>query len=154
MKDRNILDALTGKKGVASYTSSSNIDDFFKVFLFASDNSNVEWALHRGQDNSYTIGTKHDKISAGNWEDYGIKKPIASVHSHPNIPNNLLDETFSMGFIRVGQGKAQFIYDKDWYNAREDIKNNNTKARKSYVYFPKSKNIYYLSYNGPKLIKK
>ena len=92
--------------------------------------------------------------SAGTWEDYGIKKPIASIHSHPNIPNNVLDETFSMGFIRVGQGKAQFIYGKDWYNAREDIKNNNTKARKSYVYFPKSKNIYYLSYNGPKLIKK
>ena len=154
VKDRNILDALTDKKGVASYTSSSNIDDFFKVFLFASDNSNVEWVVHRGQDNRYTIGTMHDDESAGTWEDYGIKKPIASIHSHPNIPNNVLDETFSMGFIRVGQGKAQFIYGKDWYNAREDIKNNNTKARKSYVYFPKSKNIYYLSYNGPKLIKK
>ena len=154
LDNSSILEALAGKNGVASYTSSTNIDDFFKVFLFASDNSNVEWALHRGQDNSYTIGTMHDDESAGNWEDYGIKKPIASIHSHPNIPNNVLDETFSMGFIRAGHGKAQFIHGKDWHNAREDIKNNNTKARKSYVYFPISKNIYYLSYNGPKLIKK
>lgn len=110
VRNRDILDALTDKKGIASYTSSTNIDDFFKVFLFAADNSNVEWALHRGSDTSYTIGTMHDDESAGNWEDYGIKKPIASIHSHPNIPNNVLDETFSMGFIRVGQGKAQFIY--------------------------------------------
>lgn len=44
--------------------------------------------------------------SAGNWEEYGIQKPIASIHSHPNIPNNVLDEIFSMGFIRAGYGKA------------------------------------------------
>lgn len=134
VKDRNILDALTDKKGVASYTSSTNIDDFFKVFLFAADNSNVEWVVHRGQDNRYTIGTMHDDESAGTWEDYGIKKPIARIHSHPNIPNNVLDETFSMGFIRAGHGKVQFIHGKDWHNARENIKNNNTKARKSYVF--------------------
>ena len=24
-----------------------DIDDFFKVFLFAADNSDVEWSLHR-----------------------------------------------------------------------------------------------------------
>ena len=86
VKDRNILDALADKKGVASYTSSTNIDDFFKVFLFSSDNSNVEWALHRGQDNSYTIGTSHKE---GGVAAYSVlskvdELPIASLYSHPD----------------------------------------------------------------------
>ena len=87
VKDRNILDALTDKKGVASYTSSSNIDNFFKVFLFAADNSNVEWALHRGQDNSYTIGTSHNEEGVAAYSVLrGIDKfPLASVHSHPDV---------------------------------------------------------------------
>lgn len=65
VNNRKILDAFTGKDGIASYTDDSNIDDFFKVFLFAADNSNVEWALHGGRDNRYTLGAKHDQIFAG-----------------------------------------------------------------------------------------
>ena len=86
VKDRNILDALTDKKGVASYTSSTNIDDFFKVFLFAADNSNVEWALHRGQDNSYTIGTSHSEkgVAAYSVLSKVDELPIDSLYSHPD----------------------------------------------------------------------
>ena len=87
VKDRNILDALTDKKGIASYTSSTNIDDFFKVFLFAADNSNVEWALHRGSDTSYMIGTSHREKGVAAYSVLrGIDKfPLASVHSHPDV---------------------------------------------------------------------
>ena len=138
VKDRNILDALTDKKGVASYTSSSNIDDFFKVFLFASDNSNVEWALHRGQDNSYTIGTKHDKGSAGTWEDYGIKKPIASVHSHPDEPNSFYYERCSMSH--------------DYDNVTDEVEKYGQQMRLNYVYFPNSTRLYHVEPSGVRYI--
>lgn len=78
-----------------------------------------------------TITTIHDELNAGSWEDLGISKPKATIHSHPNVLNTTYDENFSMGFVREG----------------------NNKARRSYVYFPNSKNIYYITYNGPKLIK-
>ena len=72
---------------MASYTGDSNIDDFFKVFLFAADNSDVEWALHRGRDNTYTIGTSHRTQGV---DSYSVligrdEIPIASIHSHPNV---------------------------------------------------------------------
>ena len=123
VKDRGILDAFTNKSDVASYTTSANIDDVFKVFKFAADNTNVEWVIHRGEGDQYTIGTKHDKISAGNWEDYGIQKPIASVHSHPDVPTTVKEERGSMSH--------------DWKN-----------ARMSYIYFSNSRRLYYIEPQG------
>ena len=146
LDNSSILEALAGKNGVASYTSSTNIDDFFKVFLFASDNSNVEWALHRGQDNSYTIGTKHDKGSAGTWEDYGIKKPIASVHSHPLRSKSFLKESESMGYyddILLG----------DRANVVNDVDANGKQTRYNYVYFKNTGHLYHVEYYKPRFIK-
>ena len=93
VKNPEILSNLEGG-GIQYYTSAGNIDDFFKVFLFAADNSNVEWALHRGKDNRYTIGTSHLTAEVVSYEALtnDSKLPIASVHSHPN------DDTHSMGY--------------------------------------------------------
>ncbi len=152
VKNPEILIQLEGK-GLRSYTSENGLNDVVNVFKFAADNSDVEWALHQG-NNTYSITTKNEEESAGNWEDYGIGKPVATIHSHPNIPNNELDETFSMGFLREGPGSARALIGYDWYNVRNDVNKNGSKARKSYVYFPESKNIYYITYNGPKFVKK
>ncbi len=139
LTNSNILEALADKKGIASYTSSSNIDDFFKVFLFASDNSNVEWALHRGQDNSYTIGTKHDKISAGNWEDYGLTEmPISSMHSHPDEPNSFYYERYSMSH--------------DYDNVTDEVEKYGQQMRLNYVYFPNSTRLYHVEPSGVRYI--
>lgn len=59
-----------------------------------------------------------------------------------------------MGFLKEGPGVARALIGYDWDNVRNDIDNNGSKARKSYVYFPISKRIYYVTYNGPKFIKK
>lgn len=139
--------------GVRSYTSINGLNDIVNVFKFAADNSDVEWALHQGAS-GYSITTSSNESSVGNWEDYGIEKPIATIHSHPNIPNNIEDEVFSMGFLKEGPGVARALIGYDWDNVRNDIDNNGSKARKSYVYFPISKRIYYVTYNGPKFIKK
>ena len=134
VNDRGILDAFTNKSDVASYTTSVNIDDVFKVFKFAADNTNVEWVIHRGEGDQYTIGTKHDEISAGNWEDYGIQKPIASVHSHPDVPTTVEEESRSMSH--------------DWKNAKREAKEYGPNARISYIYFSNSHRLYYIEPQG------
>ena len=106
-----------------------------------------------GSGNEYTITTIHDESKAGSWEDLGISKPKATIHSHPNVPNTTYDENYSMGLVREENNKARAFLDCDWDNVRKDIEKNHLKARRSYVYFPNSKNIYYITYNGPKLIK-
>ena len=135
------------------YTTDENVDDIFNIFKFAADNTSVEWVVHKNGD-AYTLGTIHDSDRAGNWEDYGLEKPDASVHSHPGIPATKNDEEVSMGIYREGPNKARAIIGNDWYNVRQDIDKNGKTARKSYVYFPISKNYYVITYNGPRLIKR
>jgi len=139
VNNRRILDAFAGKDGTASYTDYSDIDDFFKVFLFAADNSNVEWALHRGQDNSYTIGTKRNKLSAGHWEDYGLTKmPVSSVHSHPDEPNTIDKEIGSMSY--------------DYKNVEKEVMEYGQQMRLNYVYFPNSTRLYHVEPSGVRYI--
>jgi len=139
VNNRRILDAFIGKDGTASYTDEANIDDFFKVFLFAADNSNVEWALHRGQDNSYTVGTKHDKYTAGNWADYGLTEmPISSIHSHPDEPSDIDSERYSMFY--------------DYNNVTDEVNKYGRQVRLNYVYFPNSTRLYHVEPSGVRYI--
>ena len=151
VRDRAILDALSEGTDISSFSSRKNIDDIFNVFKFASDNSDVEWVVHRN-DVSYTIGTQHDSNTSGSWGDYGLSKPQVSVHSHPDVQPD--EELFSMGFVLESPTSARAIIDKDWYNARNDILQNSSSARMSYVYFPYSSNLYYVGYNRPMFIRK
>lgn len=152
--NENILKALGVTNGsFSSFTSKTGINDIFKVFKFASDNTDVEWVVHKNGD-AYTLGTKHDPDNSGGWVDYGLEKPDASVHSHPGIPNTKEDEVSSMGVYLEGANKARAYIGNDWYNVRKDVDKNGKAARKSYVYFPISKNMYIITYNGPRLLKR
>ncbi len=156
VKDRRFLDELSkaqSNKEVSKTSTDDTVDDIFNIFKFAADNTSVEWVIHKN-GKSYTLGTIHDTDKAGGWEDYGLEKPDASVHSHPDIPATKNDEEFSMGLYREGPNKARAIIGNDWYNVRQDIDKNGKAARKSYVYFPISKNYYIITYNGPRLIKR
>ena len=137
VKNSDILSNLEGN-GIQYYTSAGNIDDFFKVFLFAADNSDVEWALHRGKDNMYTIGSSHltDKVASYETLTKDSKLPVASVHSHPN------DDTHSMG------------YDGNNYAGSDLCCLHNGKSPKyNYVYFPDYKSIYLVGWVQPVYIK-
>ena len=75
VSDRSILDDLTktevktdGGAEVSSHSSKTGINDMFKVFKFASDNTKVEWVIHRNGD-TYTIGTGHKTDNAASWGD-------------------------------------------------------------------------------------
>ena len=54
VSNRTILDALSSKTDLVSYTGSDSVDDIFKIFKFVADHSNVEWVVHKNEQ-VYTI---------------------------------------------------------------------------------------------------
>ncbi|MBO5193261.1 MAG: hypothetical protein J6B62_00030, partial [Bacteroidales bacterium] len=151
--NENILKALGVTNGsFSSFTSKTGINDIFKVFKFASDNTDVEWVVHKNGD-TYTLGTKHDPDNSGGWVDYGLEKPDASVHSHPGNIFGAAKELESMGFIREDRIHARTINGSDWSNVRDDVHENGKQTRMNYVYFQKSHNLYHVEYNKPRYIR-
>lgn len=128
------------RKKIYSYTTSEgNIDNVFKIFEFAANNTKLEWALHRGQDNRYTVGTISSTTSAGNWEDYGLAEmPISSVHSHPDEPNSFDHERSSMSY--------------DYNNVTDEAEKYGRQMRLNYVYFPNSTRLYHVEPSGIRYI--
>ncbi len=152
VSDRSILDDLTktevktdGGAEVSSHSSKTGINDMFKVFKFASDNTKVEWVIHRNGD-SYTIGTGHKTDNAASWEDYVGAMPNATVHSHPGINAIVSEETYSMGY-------GATVRNNDQNNFKLDVKKYGIAARKNYVYFPNSGRLYKVGYNNAFFIK-
>ena len=148
--NENILKALGVTNGsFSSFTSKTGINDIFKVFKFASDNTDVEWVIHRNGD-AYTLGTKHDPGNSGGWVNYGLEKPDASVHSHPGEDLiNTKKEIESMGYWPEGIG-----WGSDWQHVIDDVDTNGKYARLSYVYFPNSTNLYFVGYYNARYIRK
>ena len=152
VSDRSILDDLTktevktdGGTEVSSHSSKTGINDMFKVFKFASDNTKVEWAIHRNGD-TYTIGTGHKTDNAASWEDYVGAMPNATVHSHPGTWQDMADEINSMGY-----GSA--FYNTDKTHAKQEIDKYGSKARINYVYFPVSRRLYKVGYYNASFIR-
>ena len=148
--NENILKALGVTNGsFSSFTSKTGINDIFKVFKFASDNTDVEWVIHRNGD-AYTLGTKHDPGNSGGWVNYGLEKPDASVHSHTGEDLiNTKKEIESMGYWPEGIG-----WGSDWQHVIDDVDTNGKYARLSYVYFPNSTNLYFVGYYNARYIRK
>ena len=128
-------------KEIYSYTASEgNIDNVFKIFKFAANNTKVEWALHRGQGNVYTLGTSLDDSMVDSYFTMTGEEslPIASMHSHPNTT-----DITTMG------------YSSDTYSRSDQWKVNNSIAPKlNYVYFPKSRSLYLVGQYSPYYIRK
>ena len=152
VKDRSSLDELSevqGDKKVSKTSTDGNVDDIFNIFKFAADNTSVEWVIHKNGD-AYTLGTIHDSYNAGSWEDYGLEKPDASVHSHPGVDISEKAELNSMGYrIEKGQKKAS----GDWKNVVIDFKKNGKQTRMNYVYFPNSSHLYHVEPRTPRYIR-
>ncbi len=153
VNNSDILQALANKNAsnFSSFTSTTGINDIFKVFKFAADNTKAEWVIHKNGE-TYTLGTKHDEDRVGGWKDYGLAKPDASVHSHPGIGTSEKEELYSMG-LEQESGKVSIIYPSDWHSVRNDIKQNGRYTRLNYVYFPNSSHLYFVAYKKPQYIR-
>jgi len=95
---------------------------------------------------TYYLQSDGTMIREGEEEDYGLDKPIASVHSHPDVIPSLEKEKESMGYWPID-------YVAEAFNSRKDIRNNGSTARKSYVYFPNSSRLYFVGYYEPRYIR-
>lgn len=137
-------------KEIYSYTASEgNIDNVFKIFKFAADNTSKEWTIHRGYENNYTIGMIGESAGTSGWSPYGITKPIASIHSHPMESSNMTQEIESMGYDIDDE-----LAFGDWANVINDVDVNGKQTRYNYVYFPKTGHLFHVEYYAPRYIKK
>ena len=91
--DRTILTDLSeNKRGFSgSYTISKDKNKSFKVFLFAANNSDVEWGIdgyRTSSGNEYFIRTSHQKDAVAmstSLAGYNEYTQVFKIHSHPAI---------------------------------------------------------------------
>jgi len=111
-----------------------------QVFKFLADNTNVEWLLLKGCNNSLLLGTQHltdriDEKSLYFWVEKDGKEdvfnqPVYRLHNHPP---GYQSEVSSMEV------------DYDNYLS--------TPSTPSFIYFNTSGNLYSLTPRGPQLLK-
>lgn len=103
----------------------------------------MEWALHRGQDNTYTIGTSHSKTGVATYQilSGNSELPVASVHSHPNSDTSYYNEKFEMGYLGG-------TIPNDYYFVSEG-----KSPKYNYVYYPSSRRLYNVELYDPRFIK-
>ena len=155
LKDQTILESLLevsdgrGLDGEAlriSKASSKHADDVFRLFLFLSNNSQFEWAVHR-KGNNYTIGTARSKRNVASAYSFGVDNPDASVHSHPGDKYREQTEAIeSMGYDK---------YDPmgDWANVLENYYKTGNSESSNYVYFPANNRLYNVGVFSPLYIR-
>jgi RHS repeat-associated protein len=135
--DRNILDQLTKSKEMKmtysdgyvekvdsreARTDKNGADEMISIFMFMADNTNVEWNFsHAKVDGEEKYGIRTLGYSEETRSPFKGNDLITSLHSHPDIPNNVKEEQSSM---RIDRG------------------NSNSRNYNQYVYFPISTRLY------------
>ena len=76
-------------------------NDIYKLFQFASDNTNVEWSVFRGNANGnekFSIGTYQNSTLSPGYSEQGFELSgvISGAHSHPSIGTSFKEEIGSM----------------------------------------------------------
>lgn len=82
-----------------TYANTENRADAFKIFKFASDNSNVEWGLIGSKSGKNTIGTLYENSTVGGLMDvsgFGLSDLSFDYHSHPGGPSKVGDYASGM----------------------------------------------------------
>lgn len=117
-------------------------DNMAKVFLFMTDNTDVEWRLDRYRQNqadNYSMGTSHMGSESPSAEEMGhsLLSVISVVHSHPNSLNTLQSEIDGMGFWQDRNMIAGDSYKKARYFTHVNY----------YVYMPNSGRLWEVRQN-------
>ena len=158
--DRSILSQLAATGKNSDYEKSfakGNPSGLASVFLFAADNSDVEWRFSRydvGNGNQYAIGTVHDLGNgftqrAINPEEMGFSREseIAFIHSHPGTYKTKDDVYYTMGWRILSDVECDFFnrprgtagLKGDSYNVANYT---GSSYENYYTYFPSSGDIY------------
>ena len=110
------------------------------LFLFAADNTSVEWTFHAGEE-MVVVGTLHDRDNVGSYTDFGFtNRPLISIHSYPGPFPTKEDWLFSVGLVSNPENSKvmDVLSPSDVYNVRNHP---DKKADKNFVYFPDLKGV-------------
>ena len=83
-----------------TYANTENRADAFKIFKFASDNSNVEWGLIGSKNSQFTLGTFYENAIIGGLlkvSGFSLNELSFDYHSHPGGPSKVGD--FASGMV-------------------------------------------------------
>ena len=150
--DDTILSTLKDNKIGIARGAKTTSDEVSSIFYFLADNTNVEWVLYNIDNEMMLLGTKRMEGTSGDYRDYGIRKPISKIHSHPQVETDTYSELESMGKNwNTRTRRFEKISPSDISNVSNDILFNGKNATISYVYFPNSKHTYVLR-PDPKLL--
>lgn len=141
--DRTIFDQLTENRNPKDYDGSyaiSNSHETGDVFLFAANNTNVEWGLegYQGKESrQYVLHTQHKKASVASRdnskEGLTISNQFFDIHSHPG-PNGTQGGS---GYGVLISGDKRFVMNR-YYEAKEK----GVSLPTYYVFHKESKKIY------------
>ena len=150
--DKTILSSLKDNKiGIAKGAKTMS-EEVSSIFYFLADNTNVEWVLYNIDHEMMLLGTKGMEGTSGDYREYGIRKPISKIHSHPQVETDIYSELESMGKNwNARTRRFEKISPSDISNVSNDLLFNGKNATISYVYFPNSKHTYVLR-PDPKLL--
>ncbi|MCQ2256762.1 MAG: DUF6443 domain-containing protein [Bacteroidaceae bacterium] len=154
LKDRTILDELTKKSidNKTNFSISSNFSEAASVFLFAANNSDVEWKFQGFKDdssNKYVVGTTHEPDGVdsrmgenkGNFQETNM---IFDIHSHPSVID---DVQGASGYSKTG------LYQYDMSNVTNQYYRLREKMPPHYVYHRNSNTLYYYNPWNPSIKK-
>ena len=147
--------------------NNNDADAVYKTFLFAANNSNVEWQAGRTTSNTYFISTGHDTDFSPSASDMMMsnKDIFAYVHSHPGIDRSFTP-TYQMYLNMYGNNKGMYYEvssmgytieygGADWNQVKAEVNRNGHKyINHRYVYMPKSGRLWRVGYHNPEYIRK
>lgn len=141
--DRTIFDQLTENRNPQDYDGNyaiSNSHEIGDVFLFAANNTSVEWGIlgYQGEEGrQYVLHTQHEKASVASRdsekEGLTISNQFFDMHSHPG-PNGTQGGS---GYGVLISGDKKFVMNR-YYEAKEK----GVSLPTYYVYHKESKKIY------------
>jgi len=132
-----------------SVAKTSSFDDAFNVFLFAADNSSVEWSLdgfNVDGENSFVLGTQHEERVAINthylFSGLSLENKTFDLHSHPETKGG-------SGYELEG-----YMYGDKLRQYRQYTRHGASSSLLYYIYHRDSKNLYqYTPQKADHLIK-
>ena len=146
VKDRSILPDLSKKRDSKEYNGSyavtTNQTDVFNVFVFAANNSDVEWsmsAFSMKDKTNYVISTSHNEGSvspATSINGFDQFDMIFKIHTHPGG-----DEQKAASEGPLYPNDMDLIIDLAWKFYNKDINKYNTSFPKHYIYHPNSSSV-------------
>ena len=147
VNDRNILDQLSGNRaGTDSNYAITQSSEVGKVFLFAVDNSNVEWSLSgydNGKNRQYVLGTDHldNQVSSKyfKYAHYKESDMLFDIHSHPSVKDDIRGASGGDRKTNQYYGDMKHVTFR-YYRFRDKYRK---KLPPHYVYHKKSRNLYY-----------